>query len=303
MGPITRYKRFKERILMASNSAAVVMEAMARSTPRAILNFEVALAQHCNLNCAYCDHCSPIAEPELADFDETARDFARLSELFDGHAGVIHLLGGEPLLHPDIISFMKMARENFPKANIDIVTNGIKLPAQPEEFWLACRDNSIAIRPTKYPISFDYNAMEERARQYQVKYQYYGSTDRKILFHSTLDPDGKQDGTQNFLICYRANTCIYLEHGRLCTCTTAPTAQHLNRYFGADFELLPEDSIDIYKASSARDILEFLARPIPFCRYCMINKIEKDIPWHQSKKDITEWIELRPDNLSEPHLR
>lgn len=290
MGPIKFCKKLKEKILMASNSAARVTEVMTRATPRAILTFEVALAQHCNLNCAYCDHFSPIAEPELADFDETAHDFVRLSQLFGGHAEEIRLLGGEPLLHPDIIRFLKMARENFPKANIDIVTNGIKLPTQPEEFWLACRDNQITIRPTKYPLSFDYDAMEERARQYQVKYRYYndGST-VKTLYHSALDLEGRQCGTQNFLTCYRANQCIYLEHGRLYPCTAAPTARHLNRYFGMDFELLPEDSIDIYKASSAREILEFLARPIPFCRYCMISKAESGLPWRQSEKKIEEW--------------
>lgn len=303
VGPITLCKQLKERILMASNSADVVMDAMARSTPKAMLNFEVALAQHCNLNCAYCDHFSPIAEPELADFDETARDFARLSELFDGRAKEIHLLGGEPLLHPDIIRFLKMARENFPKANINIVTNGIKLPAQPEEFWLACRDNSITICPTKYPISFDYDAMEERARQYQVKYQYFGGVSEKMsrmFIFTPLDPDSKCDGTRSFLRCLHANSKIYLEHGRLYTCPVAPTAHHLNRYFGTDFELLPEDSIDIYEASSAREILEFLARPIPFCRYCMTRKTKRGVPWRRSKKDIEEWIELPPPACQKP---
>lgn len=144
--------------------------------PRAELSFEVALAEHCDLNCAGCDHFSPLAEPEFADFEETERAFARLSLLFHGHAKEIHLLGREPLLHPDLVKFFKMARENFPDAVIDVTTNGLQLLNQPEEFWVACRENNIVIRPTKYPIPLDFEEMEKRAAAYGVEYRYIGSS-------------------------------------------------------------------------------------------------------------------------------
>lgn len=60
---------------------------------RANLSFEIALAEHCNLNCAGCDHFSPLAKPEYADLESMTRDFARLSKLFHGCAEEIHLLG------------------------------------------------------------------------------------------------------------------------------------------------------------------------------------------------------------------
>ena len=37
------------------------------------------------------------------------------------------LIGGEPLLHPNILELCKIAREIFPNAIIDIYTNGILL--------------------------------------------------------------------------------------------------------------------------------------------------------------------------------
>ena len=47
-----------------------------RHTPRTEISFEVALAEHCNLRCAGCDHFSPIAEPEFADIKEFERDLS-----------------------------------------------------------------------------------------------------------------------------------------------------------------------------------------------------------------------------------
>lgn len=259
--------------------------------PKAELSFEVFLAEHCNLNCAGCCIFSPLAEPEFADYEEAARDFARLSTLFHGHARRISLLGGEPLLHPDLIRFLGMARENFPDADIDITTNGLLLLKQPEEFWEACKENNIVIQPTKYPVQLDFKEMEKRAADHGVRYSYFGDsgTVTKTMHRYRLDVEGQQDSSRNFLLCYRANNCVGLRHGRLYTCSLVPAARHFNKHFKKDLKELPEDSIDIYQAGSAREILEFLARPIPFCRYCMPDRTRWYLPWRRSKRAIEEW--------------
>lgn len=264
-----------------------------RHTPWPVLSFEVALAEHCNLKCAGCDHFSPVAEPEFADIKEFTRDFERLSELFSGRAREIHLLGGEPLLHPDLASFLKTARRCFPQAVIDITTNGVLLPRMGEIFWDTCHKERIVIRPTKYPEeSIDYDAAEKLAAQYGVEYRYIDNTDQtaKTLTKYPLDLKGLQDPRRSFMLCHRANACIYLQHGRLYTCTVAPTIRHLNSHFGTRFEEAPEDSIDIYQVSSADEILDYLAHPIPFCRYCMPERAQEGQPWRRSKKELTEWI-------------
>ena len=172
--------------------------------PRAELSFEVALAEHCDLNCAGCDHFSPLAKPEWANLEETARDFARLAELFGEHVKEIHLLGGEPLLDPDLTRFFKMARNYFPNATIDLTTNGLKLLNQPEEFWMSCCDNNIEIRTTKYPIALNFEEIEKCASKFGVKYFYFGNTGTvvKTSNHYRLDIEGRQDGSRNFLLCH-----------------------------------------------------------------------------------------------------
>ncbi len=262
-----------------------------RHTPRTEISFEVALAEHCNLRCAGCDHFSPIAEPEFADIKEFERDLSRLSELFNGQAQEIHLLGGEPLLNPDIVLFLQAARKSFSQSVIDITTNGLLLKQMSEEFWTACRENKIVIRPTKYPVSLDYDALEKLAAEHNVEYHYFGNTANviKTLNKYPLDINGMQDARRSFRLCYRANKCIYLQHGRLYTCTVAPTIRHLNKRFGLKLMESPENSIDIYSAKSAQEIVEFLARPIPFCKYCMPEKVQNGLVWRQSEGDLLEW--------------
>lgn len=274
-----------------ANFVHALRQGLRRFTPRVLLPMRVALAEHCNLNCRGCDHFAPIAKPQFADFTSLAMDFARLSVLFDGRADEILLMGGEPLLHPEIEKFMVMARKNFQKAKIEIATNGVLLLKQPESFWEICRENNISINVTKYPISLDFKAMEEKSAIYGVKYHYYGATDKvvKTLFQHKLSMTKTQDAWTSYLLCGRANDCIYLQDGRLYTCTVAPTVRHFDKQFGTNLFNAVENSIDIYAAKSAQEIMEFLAKPIPFCSYCRIAETVSGIPWCKSKKTIDEW--------------
>jgi MoaA/NifB/PqqE/SkfB family radical SAM enzyme len=98
--------------------------------PKTIINFGVPLVEHCNLKCCGCDHFAPIAEQSFANIGVFQNDFARLSELFNGEAVKIDLLGGEPLLHPHVKDFLYIARKYFPKTRIRIVSKGVLLLKQ-----------------------------------------------------------------------------------------------------------------------------------------------------------------------------
>ena len=79
--------------------------------PQELLRYEVHLTEHCNLNCKSCFHFSSRAEEEYLDVTEYEKDCKRLSELFGGVASDILLMGGEPLLHPDIEKFIEITRK------------------------------------------------------------------------------------------------------------------------------------------------------------------------------------------------
>jgi predicted aldo/keto reductase-like oxidoreductase len=86
-----------------------------------------------------------------------------------------------------------------------------------------------------------------------------------------------------------ANYCIELVNGKLFTCCYAAHISDFNKYFNQNLEITNKDYIDIYEANSIDEILRFLSQPIPFCRYCNWEKMEKSITWGMSKKEIIEW--------------
>lgn len=251
------------------------------------IHFGIHLAEHCNLNCAGCNHFSSIADPELVDVEEFKRDIERMAVLFNHEADSIGLLGGEPLLHPDVITLMNIVRKNFPKTRCNILTNGILLAKKDNDFWKACHDNNFLVTITHYPIKIDIETIKAKAQEHNVELK-IESVALNSFFIEPVDIAGTGNFKRNFGACVRSNVCIALSHGKLYTCTFAPNIHHFNNRFGTNIPVTEEDYIDIYKAQSGEQILQQLTEPIPLCKYC--NLFLRDVKWSISKKNINEWL-------------
>ena len=255
------------------------------------LKFEIHITEHCNLNCKYCNHFSPLAKNTFLDVEEYERDVKRLSELFGGEMQQIKLLGGEPLLHPRINEFIYLTRKYFPIGTIKILTNGTLLPRMKDEFWKACQDTNTIVYYTKYPIALDVEKINEQAKKYQVPLEVFNMEDNiKTLIHEPIDLRGRQNAKKNFYDCYRPNYCITLKHGVIYTCHRAAHIHLLNEYFGENIPLSAKNGINIYEAKSGQEILEYLIKPIPMCAYCDREHITTDHEWEISKRERSEFI-------------
>ena len=256
-------------------------------------HFEFHLAEHCNLNCIGCTHFSPLAEPEFLEVEDFRNDIERLSYLTGGNARFINLLGGEPLLHPEINSFFKIAREYFPEAKISIVTNGILLPQMDNCFWTSCRENKIVIAVTEYSIGFDYLSIRNKIRNENIEFESFsGRQERYEMWSLFLDERGLNRPVDNFMKCQRSNACVFCSHGKLFPCPTMASIRHFNRIFDTKMEISESDYIDIYKVSSIQEILDFLKNPVPFCRFCNVEKRKYGLLWQQSKCEKNEWCPI-----------
>lgn len=260
--------------------------------PLKMLNFEVHVTDHCNLNCKGCYHFSPLASESCLSTEEFERDFEQMHRLCGDRVSRITLLGGEPLLHPQIIDFFYIARRYFGKSEIELLTNGTLLNRMDERFWDACVENRIHVSCTKYPVQVDYDALEQISKKYDIHITYHNDTGagEKTLIKYPFDLSGTQPIEWNYEHCTRSNRCITLKHGRIFTCPMAAHAHLAKDYFGLDMELSDQDSIDIYSAEKFEDITEFLVRPIPFCRYCNLKVKPEQQEWGVSVKDMSEWF-------------
>ena len=253
---------------------------------------DIHLTDHCNLNCKGCTHFSPLAEEFYLKPEDFRIDINRLAALTGAQLKQMFLLGGEPLLHPQILDFFPIAREAFPNTEIIIITNAILLPDQPDEFWLKCKQYDIKIWVSLYRLKINYDLINAKAREFGVFCGYTGTganeENQKDWGSWKLDPEGKQYWIDSFSFCALKN-CVTLKKGKLHTCPTIAHIEHFNKFFGKYFEVSEYDYLDLNKVRNHESILKAMVKPVPFCRYCKTRNYTPCV-WEPTKKNINEWI-------------
>lgn len=270
-------------------------------TVNTLLNFEVHISEHCNLNCKGCFHFSPLAEKSFLDVVEYENDIRRLSELFNKEAGYINLMGGEPLLNPDINNIIRITRKYFPYSKIRVVTNGILLSEMDEDFWSICKEYDIVIAVTDYPISKGVASTKEIIKKYDLDFEIHNNA--TLLHRKSILLSGKMNCEYNFKKCKFANNWIQLKKGKLFTCPTAAYFEHINKYFNLGVYVSERNGIDIYSIESGDELLKRLSRPIPFCRYCNTDGDVYGIKYSCSDKSRYEWIDMSFDETDIEFLK
>ena len=268
-------------------------------TPKTGLDIAIHLTEHCNLNCKNCDTYAPIATKEEQDLEELDKDLQRLSVLMgQDRIHTLHLSGGEPLMHSKLEDIPSVVRKHLPRTYIYFITNGILLPKMSDKFYEECHRNFINIEVTRYPINFDYDSAFKLVIEKDVQIvNYHEHEPVKTSWHFPLNFDGACEPLKNFSICDRANYCHVLYNHRLYTCSAIPRIRIFNKYFNTNIPISDYDGIDIYEAKSGEDVLQFLAHPIPFCRFCDHDKYTYGHKWGISKKSISEWYDGDPQGL------
>lgn len=272
---------------------------------------EVNIADHCNLNCQCCDHFSPIASKCFYDIEQFKKDMTRLSELTGSHIGLLKLQGGEPLICEDLIDYLEIARVLFPETYICIFTDGLLLTKWGERddknIWEAIKKYEAEIRLTKYPINLNLKdimrqadnhniTIYEEAPPYRKETRLWilteiGASEYKGVKHSVKHPfdlTGKQD-KYRWISCYQFNESIVLRDGKIYTCPMIPYSHYFNEAFDQNLEVKDDCYIDIYKASSYKEIAEFCTHRTSFCDYCAVHK-RSVRDWKQSEHNVSEWV-------------
>jgi hypothetical protein len=205
------------------------------------------------------------------------------------------------LLHTEITGIIDAARKYFPKTEIGILTNGLLLPRMNDDFWNCCRENDIKITITKYPVKIDIARIKEAAKKFSVRLEILYEESERSFYYKPLNREGKRRPIDSYRNCWYANRCIHLRYGKL-SCATVSYIDILNNAIiggivgggggqNVEFEVSKNDYIDIYKARDIDEILDFLVKPVPFCRYCDFSRITFGKKWAVSERKLSEWTE------------
>lgn len=251
---------------------------MKTATGRYLPRVECHITDHCNLNCCGCSHFSNIAPETYKDIEEFEKELKCLSGklIIDE----LKLLGGEPLLHPDLPEFFVIARRCLPKAEITLCTNCLLLDKMSDGFWESMKDNKI-----KFVLSI-YPPLRDKTEHYRTLIAEKGIeiayTHLADEFWAMRNRKGDSDPQQAYRQC-TDSYCRNLRKGRLYICPDACYMDYYNAYFE---QSIPRDEgIDIYQ-NSGRKIVKYLSEYKETCKYCTKYSIH---PWRQTEKKIGEW--------------
>lgn len=245
---------------------------------------EFHVADHCNLNCRACEHyCGLVKEPKFTFFPKFAQDFERLHEFIDD-IDMIRILGGEPLLNPEINEYVKISRRLYPHANVYVVTNAILLPKMPDDFFNTVRENDAVIFISFYPPM--QSKMPEIQRLLTEKRVKFGISQLATEFTIKQTLHRHDHAQEIFLQCVQAN-CHNLYEGKIAACFLPFTTKYFNAYYNKN---LPEDgALDLYDENLTTEKLKaHLRTPFERCRYCTPPVAVK---WDTVKlpSPITDW--------------
>ncbi len=209
---------------------------------------EFHAADHCNLNCAACEHYSGLLDEEkYPKLDRLKEDLSKLHEFFDDIA-TIRILGGEPLLNPEINEIIKMTKQQYPGTFLRVVTNGLKLFSMSDSFFETLRDQGVRLDISLYP------PLQERRAELESL----------LTKKQTLQPSDNAEAV--FYNCAQAH-CHNLYEGKIAACFLPFTTKYFNDYFHME---IPEDgAVDLYEEGMTTEIIKkALNRSFQRCAYC-----------------------------------
>lgn len=228
---------------------------------------DVHVVDYCNLNCASCNHFAPIAKRRLLALDGYEHYLELLARMdgADFFFDSVYLMGGEPLLHPQIADIVLLTRRYLPTSDLYIATNGLSLASMPSEFWLACKQGRSTILLTRYPIDVDYDGLLALAEQHGVHARAHREVvegRRTFSFRRTpMDPSGTHDPSLNFIHCPSGGHCLQLRDGRIYPCHRAAYMEILNAWFATSFSLDTNDYLELKDISGLDEIDVFRRAP------------------------------------------
>jgi cyclic pyranopterin phosphate synthase len=251
-----------------------------------IEHLETNLTAACQNRCANCNHFVPLQADDFkatfADPDQFAADLEHFGRV--AKARVWAAIGGEPLLHPRLVEFLKIAKRSPAVGCVEVRTNGQALKDVGEDFW----SNIDLLVVTPYA---DKLSKSRRQRIAELAEEYFvGLTWHEPDFVRLLEPPTDPQKTlAKYRTCWFKTYCRVLDRGFFFRCCTTPFIPRLllGRAFGTDGlavdENLTEAALEAYLASP---------EPAASCAVCVGMATPSTVPvrWYEVEGRAA-WLE------------
>lgn len=237
---------------------------------------EYHITDHCNLRCDHCCSFSPILKKWLADPVSFREDLVAVRRVV--RPEFLKIVGGEPLLHPELEELLSIAHELQVGARIQLTTNGILLGNLTPRSWDCIQMLSVSLypEPALPKDLIRYVAREAARRNIEVSWKMQDKF--TCLDRSTLAT--MEEATETFAGCWIRHRCNSIKNGRFYSCTRPQYVQK----FAVNGPFFSEDGIPVHvedAAALATRIRQHLTQSEPLHTCFLCNGGQADLDTHR----------------------
>jgi organic radical activating enzyme len=204
---------------------------------------EYHITDHCNLRCDHCCSYSPILKKWLADPADFRRDLVAVRRVV--RPEFLKIVGGEPLLHPQLEELLAIAYELRVGDRIQLTTNGILLEQLSARSWDCIQKLSVSLYPEPALPRTLIRAVAREAARRNVEVSWKMQDKFTCLDRSTLATPAQ--ARETYADCWIRHRCNSIKNGRFYSCTRP---QYIQK-FSADSLLFAEDGIPVHVEDAA----------------------------------------------------
>ncbi|MBD2167424.1 radical SAM protein [Calothrix membranacea FACHB-236] len=227
---------------------------------------EINVVHHCNLSCRACTHLSPGLPKYIADPENIYNELSILSKAYIPRG--IKLVGGEPLLHPNIIQIIEAIRASGITKFVKMVTNGHLLAKAPDLFWEKIDAIEISLYPSKPLNPETLKILKQKAKDSKTILEIYNWDDFRESY-SELGTENTELVQKIYLTCAVAHIwrCHTVSEGYFYKC---PQSVFIPKVINK--ENLQNDGIKITDSEDFfENLLAYLKseEPLGSCSHCL----------------------------------
>ncbi|MBR0236532.1 MAG: radical SAM protein [Thermoguttaceae bacterium] len=193
-----------------------------------IRKMEVYVANGCNLKCLFCSHFNPFRRG-VVPADELIASFETWSKKVVPQK--LGILGGEPLLHPELERIIAAAHRCWPESRIVLTSNGLLFPNKPDSLLQTLKDAGVQVLLSRHVPTEEgerkFQEIVSRLQKAGVWVTIIPSSGRWKRYYNIDDngqPQPFESSSEKAWTMCGPNTCFNLTNNKLYRCSILANA-------------------------------------------------------------------------------
>lgn len=176
---------------------------------------EYHIVDHCNLNCENCCSFSPILPRWFCDPIQFEKDLRKIKGSLQPQ--FLKIVGGEPLLHPNLFDLLKIARDVKIAPAVSITTNGHLIQRLPDEAWKHFEMLTVSIYTAPKLSKETLFYIRRKARENGIKVSW--KVQDKFVCLDRSEKSSYETAKETYKGCWIHHRCNSVKNGRFYSCT------------------------------------------------------------------------------------